>query len=131
MTTKVILVAHGNLAGAFIDSMEMIIGPRPENEVVGISFTLDDALETLKDRIEENIIAFDLKADEHLVVCCDMQGGSPFNASFLLSKQYPMSIICGMNLPLLLEFMLKKDEYTTKEEIQDLLEQTKEFIKVF
>jgi len=129
MATKIILVGHGTLGRALVNSVSMIMGPQDENELVGVDFTEDDSRDTLQERVEEAIIKFNLEND-HLVVCCDMKGGTPFNACYLLSKQYPMSIICGMNLPMLLEFIVMKDMYETKEQLIELVEMTRESLLV-
>ena len=124
MATKVILVGHGTLGKAFVNSMCMIMGPQDPSEVVAVDFYEDDSREALQERIEEEVLKFDVE-NNHLVIFCDMQGGTPFNASYLLSRKYPISIICGMNLPILLEFILLKDSYETKEQLTDLVEMAK------
>ena len=130
MSTKIILVGHGTIGTALLESLTMIMGPQNPDEVVAIEFYMDDSLDILKGNIEEQIVRIANEGD-HLIVCCDMQGGSPFNASFLLSKKYPMTIICGMNLPMLLEFVVVKDMYETKEQVADLVDRSKDTLKVF
>ena len=129
MSTKIILVGHGRLGLAFLDSISMIVGPQDENEIVGVEFSEDDSRDTLQERIEEHVKRFEGE-NNHLVICCDMQGGTPFNASYLLSKKYPISIICGMNLPVLLEFVLMKDNYETKEQLVEIVEMARERLLV-
>jgi len=129
MKTKIILVGHGTLGKALVNSVSMIMGPQDPSEVVGVDFSEDDSRDTLQEKVEEAIINFNLE-DDHLVICCDMKGGTPFNACYLLSKKYPMNIICGMNLPMLLEFMVVKDTYQTKEQLIELVEMTKDSLIV-
>ncbi len=129
MSTKVILVGHGKLGTALLESMTMIAGPQDPNEVVAVEFYEDDSRETLQERITEEVVRLNSE-DNHLVICCDMKGGTPFNASYLISKKYPLSIICGMNLPMLLEFVLMKDNYTTKESLVEMVEMTRESLQV-
>jgi len=129
MATKVLLVGHGTLGTALLASVELILGPQDANEVKAVEFYADDSLDTLKERLTEAIEEFNL-TDDHLVICCDMQGGSPFNASYLLSKKYPMTLVCGMNLPMLLEFVIMKDNYETKEQLSELVDMVRESLKV-
>jgi len=129
MATKVILIGHGTLGTAILGSVNLILGPQDEKEVTAVEFYADDSLDALKERLTAAIDNL-APEDDHLVICCDMQGGTPFNASYLLSKKYPMSIICGMNLPMLLEFLIMKDNYETKEQLIELVEMTRESLKV-
>ncbi len=129
MSTKVILVGHGKLGLALLESVGMIGGPQDPNEVVGVEFLEDDSRETLQERLEKEVIRLDSE-NNHLVICCDLKGGTPFNASYLLAKKYKISIICGMNLPMLLEFLLMKDSFETKEMLVDMVEMTKDSLSV-
>ncbi len=129
MATKIIIVGHGTLALAFIDSIAMLAGAVDDTEVVGIEFSVDDSRDTLQEKIAAELIKF-TGENNHVIICCDMLGGSPFNASYLLSQQYKFSIITGMNLPLLMELILTKDSYETKEQLIELAEMTKDSIKV-
>ena len=129
MSTKVILVAHGRLGISFLDSLSLIMGPQDPEEIIGIEFSEDDSRDALQERIEEQVLKFNVE-ENHVVICCDMQGGTPFNASYLLSNKYPLSIICGTNLPMLLEFVVMKDNYETKEQLIELVEMTRASLKV-
>ena len=127
--TKIILTAHGELSSAFLYSIGMIAGEVNPDEIAAVNFYPDDSLETLKGRIEEQIIKF--KPEEnHIIVFCDLKAGSPFNASYLLSKNHQISIVYGMNLPMLLEIILMKDEYSTREDLVPVLDLTKDSVGI-
>ena len=127
--TKIILTAHGELANAFLYSVEMIAGEQNPNEVAAVNFYPDDSLETLKGRLEEKILEFDPE-ENHVIVFCDLKAGSPFNASFLLSKKYKLSVVYGMNLPMLLEILLMKDMYNNREDLLPVMDLAKESIGI-
>ncbi|KAF0224897.1 MAG: PTS system fructose subfamily IIA component [Erysipelotrichaceae bacterium] len=127
--TKLILVAHGDLGNSFLRSVTMIAGDQNPDEVAAISFSPDDSLDTLKSRIEEQLVKFNPK-ENHIIVCCDLKAGTPFNASYLLSKKYPLHIVSGTNLPLLLELVMSKDTLTDLESINDIIELAKTTISV-
>lgn len=127
--TKVILVAHGDLASSFLRSLTMIAGDQNPDEIASVNFSADDSRDDLQARIEEILIKFNPK-ENHVVICCDLKAGSPFNASYLLSKKYPLHIVSGMNLPLLLEFILMKDSYADLESLNGLVDASKESISV-
>lgn len=127
--TKLILVAHGDLGNSFLRSVTMIVGDQNPDEVAAISFSPDDSLDTLKSRIEEQLVKFNPK-ENHIIVCCDLKAGTPFNASYLLSKKYPLHIVSGTNLPLLLELVMSKDTLSDLESINDIIELAKTTISV-
>ncbi|MCF0111697.1 MAG: hypothetical protein HUJ58_07340 [Erysipelotrichaceae bacterium] len=114
--TKIILTAHGELSSAFLYSVGMIAGQQDPEQVAAVNFYPNDSLDVLKGRIEEQLIKFEPEKN-HVIIFCDLKSGSPFNASFMLSQKYPVTIIYGMNLPSLLEILLMKDMYATKEDL--------------
>lgn len=127
--TKLILVAHGDLGNSFLRSITMIVGDQNPDEVAAISFSPDDSLDALKARIEEQLIKFN-PTENHIIICCDLKAGSPFNASYLLSKKYPLHIVSGTNLPLLLELVLSKDSLIDLESLNNVIETSKTTISV-
>lgn len=127
--TKIILVAHGELGSSFLQSVTMIAGEQNPDEVVAINFSPDDSRDDLQARIEEALIKFN-PTENHVVICCDLKAGTPFNASYLLSKKYPLHIISGINLPLLLEFILMKDSFEDLESLNGLIELSKDSLSV-
>lgn len=127
--TKLILVAHGDLGNSFLRSVTMIVGDQNPDEVAAINFSPDDSLDTLKARIEEQLIKFK-PTENHIIICCDLKAGTPFNASYLLSKKYPLHIISGTNLPLLLELVLSKDSLTDLESLSNVIEMSKTTLSV-
>lgn len=127
--TKIILTAHGELSSALLYSVGMIAGQQDPEQVAAVNFYPNDSLDTLKDRLEEQIVKFNPE-ENHVIVFCDLKSGSPFNASVLLSKKYNLTIVHGMNLPMLLEIVLMKDMYATKEDLIPVVEMCKETIGV-
>ena len=127
--TKIILTAHGELSSALLYSVGMIAGQQDPEQVAAVNFYPNDSLDTLKDRLEEQIVKFNPE-ENHVIVFCDLKSGSPFNASVLLSKKYNLTIVHGMNLPMLLEIVLMKDMYKTKEDLIPVVEMCKETIGV-
>jgi len=127
--TKVILVAHGELGSSFLKSVTMIAGEQNPDEIAAVNFSPDDSRDDLQARIEEILVKFN-PSENHVVICCDLKAGSPFNASYLLSKKYPLHIISGMNLPLLLEFILMKDSFEDLDSLNGLVDLSKDSISV-
>ena len=98
--TQVLLVAHGELAPAMKNSVEMIFG-----EVAfftPIPFYKEEGLEAISSKIEVAVTA----TDEPIFIFADLFCGTPYNASCAIAMKYPereIEIVSGMSLPLVLE----------------------------
>jgi PTS system mannose-specific IIA component len=91
----IVLVAHGALADGLRNAAEMIVGPQERLRTVGMEPAAE--LDALR------------------LVLADLMGGSPANASAALALN-GVPIICGVNLPMLLEVLMNRDQ----ESAQDL-----------
>lgn len=96
----IVLAAHGPLPAAFLESSGMILGDLPQ--VASLSLMPGDSLEGLVERLQAAV--GEVNTGDGVLVLLDMFGGTPANATALLSQQMPnVCAITGMNLPMLLE----------------------------
>lgn len=99
-----IVVSHGSFAKSLIESAEMIIGSQ-KNYINYACLQPHDGLEDMRDEI--NNICLDLKRrTEGILILVDIQGGTPSNSACLLPELHNISIVSGVNLPMLLEVSL-------------------------
>ncbi len=117
ITMKILLIAHGEFTTYLLKSAEMILGTQDENSVAAINFYPQDSMEALKKRVTEKLEDFQ---GEDILFLTDLRGGTPCNVSFLLSKQYKIHLLTGLNLTMLLEALLSKDEAITDELIEKI-----------
>ncbi|MFT8916988.1 MAG: PTS sugar transporter subunit IIA [Oenococcus sp.] len=98
---KLILVSHGPLSQALLQSAEMIVG-----KVAGVTaLSLQPGMspDTLQAQIEA-VIKKDA-TDSDIVVALDLLGGTPANVTSKLLAVYPqLNVVTGMNLPMFIEF---------------------------
>jgi mannose/fructose/sorbose-specific phosphotransferase system IIA component len=120
---NLILATHFHLSSSLIQAAEMIAGP--QEKVKTIAFMPDDGLESLKQNMEQAIK--DLSGD--LLVLTDLPGGSPCNAAMFLSRKYPLRILTGVNLPMLLEILMLRHHVSADELVQFSLSSGKDSIK--
>ncbi|MEQ6359838.1 PTS sugar transporter subunit IIA [Thermoanaerobacter thermohydrosulfuricus] len=111
---KILIITHGELATYLLKTAEMIIGTQDENFIEIINFYPQDSMETLKEKLINQIKKF---IGEEILILTDLKGGTPFNVAFLLLKEYKFYLITGVNLPMLLEILLLKEEEKTGEEV--------------
>lgn len=103
---NIILVSHGKLAQAMISSAEMIVGQIPN--LFAVELAEADAPEAISARMAEIIESN--QAEEGTLILVDLPGATPFNeaASFAYENS-SVSVVSGLNLPMLLEAVLQRD----------------------
>ncbi len=110
---KIILVSHGDLAKAFLDAAQMIIGPQEDVCVFGLY--PEASLEEFEQNISKKIAEY-LEQNEEVFVFTDIFFGTPFNTMVRLMNQHKVHHFTGLSLPILLELLSVKDS----EDIADL-----------
>lgn len=124
---EVILVSHGSYAKAMLESSELITGE--QKNVTAFGFDLGENVEDLKNRIEERIKEIKSRTPEaDILVLTDMKSGSPFNVTTRLMEDYQFEHVAGVNLPLLLEVLVTRDDATAKEMKDMMMEMGSETI---
>lgn len=104
---KVLLVSHGDLSKSLIDSTEMLVGVTSGIDylIFDKNMGIDELRDSFAEYLEEN--------DEELLIFTDIKGGTPFNvASILTNDMEKVYIFYGMNLPMIVEAALYKDEFS-------------------
>ena len=95
---RIIVVTHGNLASALIETSRMIVGE--QKELYGIELREGESVESLKEEIEP------LLGGESLILT-DLFGASPTNVSMKFMGQNT-EVVTGVNLPMLLEILTNR-----------------------
>ncbi|MDD4569999.1 MAG: PTS sugar transporter subunit IIA [Tepidanaerobacteraceae bacterium] len=98
---KIIIATHGDLGRALLSSAELICG-KQENVVV-LSIKHQVNMDDFKLLIEKELENF---ADEKApLILVDVFGGSPSNAAVMQIKDHDITVMTGVNLPMLLEIL--------------------------
>ncbi len=99
-----VLVAHARLAAELLTAAELIVGPILQAEAVGIGpgdeggIILAGITEALK-RLGGN----------GALIMTDMFGGTPSNLSLSFLENNRIEVLSGVNLPMVMEFALKRE----------------------
>ncbi len=97
-----VVFAHGHMAEGMVDAVRTISGA-PEDALLALS---NEGLgpEALHDRLDE------LLGDVPAVIFTDLQSGSCAMAARLCCReQARRAVVCGANLPVLLDFVFHRD----------------------
>ena len=109
----IVIASHGDLAGALLASAELIVGA--QEHVTTACLGPQDNLETFHATLNTAIDQADGGAG--VVVLIDLFGGTPGNAAALCAGQHaaPLPIVSGVNLPMLLEVLLSRNDTTPQD----------------
>ena len=114
---RFIFASHHKLAYGLKDTVDFLTGAT--KIIYDINAYLDDETKDIDTVVGELFASFD--DEDEVVVLVDMMGGSVYQ------KFYPymsdkVHIICGMNLPMALSFVLApEDECLTSEKVEQVL----------
>jgi len=107
----ILVVTHGNFAHEIVKSGELIIGPQHDYKTLGLLH--GDNIDKFKEYVEGAVKT--LNDGDGVLMFVDIYGGSPFNAAAMgmhnLSNEVNLECIIGVNLPMVLEAFLSRDNY--------------------
>ena len=113
----IVIVTHSQLGDAFIEASGFIIGSRPDT-MVSVSISLNENADKLREKIANGINAVNrLKG---VLILTDMFGGTPSNLSYSFLEEGQVEVISGVNLPILIQAIHKREEMELSELAQSL-----------
>jgi PTS system mannose-specific IIA component len=120
-----VLVAHAHLAAELLAAAELIVGPIPQAEALGIG-----------PGDEGDIILAGITAalkrlgGDGAIIMTDMFGGTPSNLSLSFLEDNRIEVLSGVNLPMVMEFALKRERLGVAELAASLRDCGRESISV-
>lgn len=107
MTIAIVIGTHGWAAEQLIKTAEMLLG---EQQNVGwIDFVPGENAETLIEKYQARLT--DLDTSKGVLFLVDTWGGSPFNAaSRIVVDKENYEVIAGVNIPMLVEVFMARDD---------------------
>ena len=119
---KIILVSHGKLAKGMKDTVEMIAGQQENLEAYAAyeNGTSDDSfINDLKNSLT-------LSKNDDVIIVTDVLGGSVNNEATQLLKDYPnLTILTGMNLPLIITLVTTVNSGISDEKVSEAIDEGK------
>jgi len=105
------IFTHRQLGEELLRSAESIIGP--QEKVVVVSIMGKDSLLSIKDKCRHALKCLDDGGG--ILVLADVLGGSASNASLLLVNEFPVEIITGVNLAMLVSAFANRNRMVLSE----------------
>ncbi|MBI0023073.1 MULTISPECIES: PTS sugar transporter subunit IIA [Lactobacillus] len=119
---KIILVSHGKLAKGMKDTVEMIAGQQENLEAYEAyeNGTSDDSfINDLKNSLASS-------KNDDVIVVTDVLGGSVNNEATQLLKDHPnLTILTGMNLPLIITLVTTVNSGISDEKVSEAIDEGK------
>ena len=107
MSIAIIIGAHGAAAEQLLKTTEMILGE--QENVAYIDFVPGENAETLIEKYNTKLM--ELQLTEGILFLVDTWGGSPFNAaSRIVVDKANYDVVTGVNIPMLVETFLARDD---------------------
>ncbi|HEY3983784.1 PTS mannose transporter subunit IIAB [Cedecea sp.] len=114
MTIAIVIGTHGWAAEQLLKTAEMLLG---EQENVGwIDFVPGENAETLIEKYNAQLEKLD--TSKGVLFLVDTWGGSPFNAAsrIVVDKEH-YEVVAGVNIPMLVETLMSRDDNPTVDEL--------------
>lgn len=109
------IVSHGILCESLVDSASMIVG-KPQRVKC---FPLYEGVSGAEYRKQLEDSLHEVPEGSNILVLADLYGGTPCNTALMMLRDRSLSVVSGVNLPMLLEALEWRDSLS----IDDLVSQ--------
>jgi len=127
-----ILISHGELSQGVHSALKMMCGEHPE--VLSTSLLDGEDVPVFKSKFEKLLEPINFDTD-NLVLCADIQGGSPFTTAVdVLNNLNALDkcvIFAGLNLPMAVTACIMKDNLSKEMLVTTVLDEAKTAVSHF
>jgi PTS system mannose-specific IIA component len=113
---NVLVLSHCELTKELIKTAEIIAG-KQENLFYIDQDIKNENLASLQEKISEILVK--INNDKGTLILTDMLGGTPCNASVLLTKDFNIEVLTGVNLPMILSAIFASRSVQNAKELAD------------
>ncbi len=110
---QVLILSHGALAHALVDTAERIVGQL--DDVQALSLDWDEPRESLLGRLHDVIVSID--EGEGVLILTDLFGDTPSNLALGLIEPGHVEVVTGVNLPMVLRLACQGSKPSTLSEL--------------
>lgn len=108
---SIFILNHGKFGEELVESAKLIVGEIEDIYVFSLlqTMSLEDFYITVKSKYDD--------INNRILILCDLFGGTPCNVAMMLSVDSKSEIVCGVNLPILIDVVLSRSMDKDLEEI--------------
>lgn len=114
---RIILISHGSFSKGLYETIQMVLGPQENMSYFGL-YPENDPTD-LENLLEAEIAKYEGK--EEILILSDLCFGSPFNVAVRLMAKHDLYHITGINMPLLMETMIRSKTGVSASELCDAI----------
>jgi PTS system mannose-specific IIA component len=117
-----IIIGHGDFARTMLETAERIVGKQENVEVISnLKLSCEILCGQIKEIIETN--------GANQIIFVDLPGGScAISCLNMMKSNKSVKVLCGVNLPMLIEFFLLRDKYAVDELVPLLIKKGRDNI---
>lgn len=119
-----VIVTHGQLAKAFVEALEHVVGPC--KNVRAICIYPQDNVDLHRESILKTVEEVD--KGQGVILLTDLFGGTPSNLAISALGLKPIEVIAGINLPMLVQLARLKEGTSLKEAVRQGQEAGRKYI---
>lgn len=112
---QIILVSHGRFCEGLLGSLCMVAGE--QEGISALPLLAGEEPGSYRAKLKQEIEKYE--GEEGVLILSDVAGGTPFNSAGYLAKDYPIGLISGMNMPMLITLVFER---TAKSTLNELIE---------
>ncbi|WP_242269358.1 PTS sugar transporter subunit IIA [Bacillus cereus group sp. BfR-BA-01352] len=128
----ILILSHAGVASGLKKAAQMILGE--QKNLHALELTEENGITSFSDQLQEFLERWSENQSNKLLIFADLKGGTPFNqAVFWASKlklNQRISIISGVNLPIVIEAIYCNQEKSLEELSEELIEGAKNGIDI-
>ncbi|MCE2716921.1 MAG: PTS sugar transporter subunit IIA [Pseudomonadota bacterium] len=122
----VLLLTHGTLGKALIETLETIMGP--QDNIRYITCNPHDDPEVKRQELHKSID--EINTGKGVVILTDMFGGTPSNLAMSVLGIKPVEVIAGVNLPMFIKFVENRNSHVLPEVAQKAFDAGRKYIQI-
>jgi len=107
----IVIVGHARLSSALLAAAKGIM--KVKSGVIPMSYSREEKYKDFTERLRKAID--DVSEGQGVLVLTDMYGDTPTNAVLPLTKEMPIEVVTGVNLPMLLEALTHREDMNLSE----------------
>ena len=119
-----VIVTHGQLANAFVEALEHVVGPRENIRAICI-YPQDNIDQRRADILKS---AEEIDSGQGVILLTDLFGGTPSNLAISALGVKPVEVIAGINLPMLVRLARLPEGTSLKEAVAQGQEAGRKYI---
>jgi len=107
----VVVISHGNFAEHLVKSAELIVGE--QEKILPVHLLEGESPERFEEKLREAVR--NMKSGDGVLILSDLFGGSTVRvAARLLFEEEKVEVVAGVNMPMLLEVLMNREDTDLK-----------------